>query len=155
MVGIEFTPLLAATLLAEALFVVFGIAFGLPAWHLAWRRQCLVAAIAAPVAFTIVMRVGGLLFAAPVALVVTAMYYVMFALRGRPQKWAKYLHYAFGGALILWSIAPIIHLPIRIALHQDAVRIAGNVAGIAVALALSTAFVESLVRIRRGERVAG
>lgn len=148
MLTFELRPLLAATLLAEVLFVIVGILVGFPAFKMARRHHCWIASIAAPVAFVLSMKVGGLLFTLPVAVIVTVLYYILFSLRNRQQKWARILHTVIGVMLIIWAITQIVHLPVRVAQNQEVARIAGNIAGIGAAFALSSAFVESLIRIR-------
>jgi hypothetical protein len=138
--------LFAITLLAGIIQIVFGVLVGLPAYVMAKRRRWWASAIAAPAAFVVTMYVGGVIFTVPSAIAVTALYYAMSVLRGGRRRWARTLHAVVGTLIIVWAFAQVVHLPVRFYLEQEPARIAGNVAGIGVALALTAAFIESLVR---------
>src|SRR5258708_425779 len=114
MLILSLTSLFAATLLAEALYLIFGILIGLPACMIAWRRQWWISSIAAPIAFVILMRVGGLIIALPCAVVVALLYYAFQALRDQQHRWGRILHAVIGTAVVIWTCAQAIHLPIRV-----------------------------------------
>lgn len=86
------------------------------------------------------------MLAVPCAVVVTVLFYVISALRDRRRRWASIVHLILGGLIILWTFSQIMHLPIRFYLEHSSARIAGNIAGIALGIALSGAFLESLMK---------
>jgi hypothetical protein len=146
MLAMEFEPLFAATLLAEILFVVFGILLGLPAFKMAQRREWWVSAAAAPIVLMVATRAGGLILSAPLAVVLTLLFYALAALRPRSARWAKVLYRVLGATFFVWAGILLVTLPIRIAEEHSTRLIAMNVAGLCVSLSLISAFLESLLR---------
>jgi hypothetical protein len=94
-------------------------------------------------------KVGGLIFAAPIT-----AFLLLFAL------WVRFVGHAhagvkrvlFGVTLVLSALIlalQVVHLPIRIALHQPAVMIAANVAAILVAATMLSATLAMLIVKKR------
>src|SRR5690349_3129576 len=120
-------PILAATLLAEFLFVVFGIVLSIPTLKLAQRQEWWTSSLAVPIALIACTRVGGLILSVPVAVILTILFYVLTALRRRSARWAKVLIRVLCVTFVAWLGVLLVTLPIRIAHEHSSRLIAYNV----------------------------
>ena len=88
--------------------------------------------------------VAGVLPALPMVLAMTLVLWLIGVLRRIDAKWAAICHFVLGTLTMLWTVAQLLHLPLRFYLDQESARIAANTLGIAVGGTLVVAYLESM-----------
>ena len=141
-------------LLRLGLQVVFSIVLSLAPIALLRKDRLRISMVLYVLGLFAVVKVGGLIFAVPVAVLL-----LLFTM------WLRFVGHADGGAkhalfiltivlCALYLAQHVVHLPIRMHLDQPKVKIAANIAGGLVALAMLSAAVELLVTTVRTHRKA-
>ena len=135
--------LLAVNELGLALQIGFGIVLGLLPFQIARRHDWQLSGLLAIIACISVMYIGGLFLALPATLILAAVFWGLAVLRESGTSWKQVAHVLLGLLIILWTIIQVAHLPVRLHLQQEPARIAGNVAGIVLGIALTASFIQS------------